>query len=193
MSVRIVGPFPAMSNEGEIYGDATTGAVLQFLGIGSYKDPLNWLVIGGSLEEDPDTTNWGEQQKGAFWYNKTTGRFRTWNGSSIENVGSGSSSGGASALVVFSVSGGVVTIEKASNVSDVTRNNVGDFTITFGEMDDALYAAFICGRGTAATSAMFGAENHDNIVRTTTQLRIYTFNDSHAVADPTLCSVGIFQ
>lgn len=87
-----------------------------------------------------------------------------------------SGSGVTKRSVCFDASSGTPVILGADGVGSITDNGAGDFTVNFTAMPNANYAAFINGRALAgATNAgFFGMENHDFVVRSTTQLRIYT-------------------
>ncbi len=37
----------------------------------------------GAMTADPDTTSWGAEMEGAFWWNLTVHAFKHWDGSSI--------------------------------------------------------------------------------------------------------------
>lgn len=90
-----VGPaFPNGINVGHIHYNNFDGFMYRYLG-GVPTDTLNWVIIGGAGNTDPDTTGWTIQQDGAFWFNKTTNVFRSWDGTQIVTVGSGG--GGSSA------------------------------------------------------------------------------------------------
>jgi hypothetical protein len=86
-------------------------------------------------------------------------------------------------------------IRASGNVTSVLRNNTGDYTITFTTaMPDANYAAMLSGGSQAATQGRGFMEQHDSVLRSTTQLRIYSLNDTtSAVADSAVYSVAIFR
>ena len=86
-----------------------------------------------------------------------------------------------------------VTIRASGNVSSITDNGVGDYTLNFATaFSDINYSAVLGMRG-QSTSGRIGMEQHDAPLRTTTQLRIYVLNPSNqAPADPTVASVSIF-
>jgi hypothetical protein len=88
---------------------------------------------------------------------------------------------------------GSVTVSKSYNVTSVTRNGTGDYTVNFtAALSDANYAACIGGRF-GPGNLFFGVENHDNITRTTTALRIYTLNSGGSPVNAVVCSVLIFD
>jgi hypothetical protein len=86
MSIITYGPFPNNVNVGYIQYDTVTGGQFMYMG-GPPGDILNWKLIGGELLDQPDTTGWGDKQKGARWYNKSRGNFFGWNGSIIVMLG----------------------------------------------------------------------------------------------------------
>ena len=86
-------------------------------------------------------------------------------------------------------------IRASGNVTSVLRNNTGDYTITFTTaMPDANYAAMLSGGSQAATQGRGFMEQHDSVLRSTTQLRVYSLTDTtSAVADSAVYSVAIFR
>jgi hypothetical protein len=86
-------------------------------------------------------------------------------------------------------------IRASGNVTSVLRNNTGDYTITFTTaMPDANYAAILSGGSQIATQGRGFMEQHDAILRSTTQLRVYSLTDnSSAIADSAVYSVAIFR
>ena len=94
------------------------------------------------------------------------------------------------AFVMFDGTG-TPTIKSQFNVSSITDNGTGDYTINFtSSLPDAFYAAVIGGRGNS--SVVVGMENHDNILRTVDALRFYTLNASFSPIDCPIISVIIF-
>jgi len=107
--------FPSRNiSEGHRHVDLSGGGEFRYLG----GDPLDltnsWLLAGGELRADPDTTGWGDIQKGAQWFNTTTNRFRGWNGSAIINID------GSSDVAAFS--GALVTISSAQSIPHNTQD-----------------------------------------------------------------------
>jgi len=86
-------------------------------------------------------------------------------------------------------------IRASGNVTSVLRNGTGDYTITFTTaMPDANYAAMLSGGSQIATQGRGFMEQHDSILRSTTQLRVYSLTDNtSAVADSTVYSAAIFR
>lgn len=99
--------------------------------------------------------------------------------------------GMAKAWGKFSTATGTVTLDRSHNVSSITDNGVGDFTINWGiTFSDAHYALVFGARGTSNVGV--GMENHDNVSRSATAVRIYTLNGSFSVTDPSVCSFAAF-
>jgi hypothetical protein len=94
-----------------------------------------------------------------------------------------------------STNGANVKIRASGNVSSVLKNGTGDYTITFTTaMQDANYAAMLSGGSQAATQGRGFMEQHDSVLRSTTQLRVYSLTDTtSAVADSAVYSVSIFR
>jgi hypothetical protein len=94
-----------------------------------------------------------------------------------------------------STNGANVKIRASGNVSSVLKNGTGDYTITFTTaMQDANYAAMLSGGSQAATQGRGFMEQHDAVLRSTTQLRVYSLTDTtSAVADSAVYSVSIFR
>ena len=87
---------------------------------------------------------------------------------------------------------GTVAIRASGNVSSITDNTVGDYTVNFTTaMPDANYSAVTNSGGTSGvTSSVAG----DNIVaRTTTAFRFLSLAQSGAGADAATISVAIFR
>ena len=101
--------------------------------------------------------------------------------------------GSAKAWVNFNGTG-TVAIRASFNVSSITDNNTGDYTVNFtNALADANYSAVFGVRG-AATSGRLIMEQHDNVLRSTTQLRIYTLvPNTTALADSEVVDVAIFR
>jgi hypothetical protein len=80
--------FPTVgTNEGHIHLDTVGGGEYRYLG-GDITDTVaNWLLVGGRLVTNPDTSAWGTRQNGARWFNTTDGAFYGWNGAAIIYIG----------------------------------------------------------------------------------------------------------
>lgn len=100
-------------------------------------------------------------------------------------------SGTAKAWVNFNGTG-TVAIRRAFNVSSVTDNGVGDYTVNFTTaMVDTNYSISMTIGGTA--SAYMSRDFSDGTARTTSSIRVSTINTSVAVVDPAQVSVTIFS
>ena len=90
---------------------------------------------------------------------------------------------------------GTVAIRASFNVTSITDNGTGDYTVNFTTaMPDANYCS-VFGRTTSATvnNSGFG-ENSTNSLKTTTQLRLmHVSGGTPAPVDGTYCGVAIFR
>jgi hypothetical protein len=97
----------------------------------------------------------------------------------------------AKAWVTFSVSGGVVTLRSNYNVTSVTRNSAGNFTVNFTNALSA--AANICAVGSAGLS---GSRLLLDLVAyasfTTGSVQVITATDAGTLTDPDVCCVAVF-
>lgn len=98
--------------------------------------------------------------------------------------------GSAKAWVNFIGSTGV--IRASYNVSSVTRNGVGDYTVNMtNTLADANYSVSgLCG-GTANVGWIWLADQIT--ARTTSLFRFYTLNNTTAVADPAQVNISVFR
>lgn len=80
------GPFPYEVNTGYVHFDTVSSGLFRYLG-GNPSSVDNWKLVGGELSENPDTTGWGDRQRGATWFNVAEGNFFGWNGSAIVYLG----------------------------------------------------------------------------------------------------------
>lgn len=65
---------------------AGDGLILVNIG-GNPSLESSWRAIGGVTDGDPDTSDWGTDQEGAYWYDRSLDVLRTWDGSAIVSVG----------------------------------------------------------------------------------------------------------
>lgn len=105
--------------------------------------------------------------------------------------------GVAKAWVKFSVVAGTPVIDRAFNVSSITDNGVGDFTINFATpFSDSNYCLVGNGRSSTAGAFLAVVENFDTPMRTTTSVRIYalkiTGGGTITTDDPPIASVVVF-
>lgn len=99
---------------------------------------------------------------------------------------------GARAWVVFS--GGTPTVLASGNVSDVTRNSVGVYTITFATaMPDANYAVVGTADRPGTTGNGILSPDGTSPVKTATQVKVRTTNSADGAIDPSVVSVAIFR
>jgi hypothetical protein len=81
----------------------------------------------------------------------------------------------------------------SGNVSSITDNGVGDYTINFTTaLPDANYAALLSGRSTN-TTANFEVHEHFTSTRTVSALRIQALLNGVGAVDPAIISVAIFR
>ncbi len=78
--------FPANVSTGHIFQNLKDGGTYRFIG-GNPALSLSWILIGGELSTDPDTSTWTANQAGARWFNKVEQQYKGWNGIQIVLVG----------------------------------------------------------------------------------------------------------
>lgn len=87
---------------------------------------------------------------------------------------------------------GAVAIRAAFNVSSITDNGVGDYTVNFTNvMADVDYSVVGSSRGTAANSITMPVD--DVSARTVTGFRLQTVNSAFAVTDVAWVNYAIFR
>lgn len=88
---------------------------------------------------------------------------------------------------------GVVAIRASGNVSSITDNGTGDYTINFTTaLEDANYVpTFAFGNNGAATTA--GGQIHQTVAPTSLALRIQTYNAAGTIVDMTQVNVAILR
>lgn len=100
--------------------------------------------------------------------------------------------GSAKAWVNFNGQG-TVAIRRAFNVSSITDNGTGDYTINFtNALADADYSAFV----TVSNGSQSAAANTSNTAPTTTALRVFCIGDtgsSLSLADPLYFYAAVFR
>lgn len=88
---------------------------------------------------------------------------------------------------------GTVAIRASGNVSSITDNGTGDYTINFtNALADANYSTQATGQRAASNSALFGAITF-NRTPTTTACPVAFSEDAGSLQDPTICSVAVFR
>jgi len=100
--------------------------------------------------------------------------------------------GSAKAWIQFNGSG-TVGVGGSYNVSSITDNGVGDYTLNFTTaLPDPAYIVVGAARLAGNTAGL--NENPNNVVHATTAVRLFTFNTSTGAAiDATLVSVAVFR
>jgi hypothetical protein len=84
---------------------------------------------------------------------------------------------------------GTVAIRASGNVSSITDNGTGDYTVNFTTaMPDANYA----GLGCVANFGFTASVTFDSS-QTTTALRFTVCNDANVEFDPSVCNIAIFR
>ena len=90
---------------------------------------------------------------------------------------------------------GVVAIRASGNVTSITDNNTGDYTVNFTTaMTDTNYSFFGSSGQTAAATipAMLGI-NRDSLVYSTTAIRLYNITGAGTLLDSAYLNVCIFR
>lgn len=89
---------------------------------------------------------------------------------------------------------GTVAIRASGNVSSITDNGTGDYTVNFTTaMDDANYAYTFGGRSSVALGEVYHASKYD-ADPTTTSIRVLSWSGSTVVVrDVTTYCVSIFR
>ena len=101
--------------------------------------------------------------------------------------------GSAKAWVNFNGTG-TVAIRAAFNVSSITDNGTGDYTVNFATaMADINYNAIFGAGSQAAGVGAYVTEQNDSVLRSTTQLKIFTTHNASTLADKAVVSVSIFR
>lgn len=86
------------------------------------------------------------------------------------------------------------TILASANISSVTDNATGDFTLNFTKaLPDANYASVGMGQRTDAGDVALIVSNKQGTAPTASALRLQVFNVSQVLHDPTILSVAVFR
>lgn len=89
---------------------------------------------------------------------------------------------------------GTVAIRASYNVSSITDNGTGDYTVNFTTaISDTNYAAVFGGGAQAAATNAYITEQNDTVLRSTTQFRIYSQANATTVADKAVISIAILR
>jgi hypothetical protein len=115
-----------------------------------------------------------------------------------DNVGFNSGYGSAATVygcrAWINYNGTSATIRASGNITSVTKNATGDYTLNFTTaMPDVNYSAFTFGGSQVGSSSRIYMENHDNVLRSTTQIRIYSLNGSFTPTDSIIFSAAIIR
>jgi hypothetical protein len=87
---------------------------------------------------------------------------------------------------------GTPSIRASGNVTSITDNGTGDYTVNFTTaMPDANYAIAMTTGGT--TNAYLSRDLSDITARTTSAFRVSTINTSISVVDPTQVNIAVFR
>lgn len=120
----------------------------------------------------------------------STGLVQTSDGSGVIKLQSNGVTTNALAWVNFNGTTSPGTIRSQYNVSSVTKNGTGDYTLNFtAALSDANYCSCTSGGGSGVESAV-PADNAT--ARTTTAFRMYTLTSAGSLTDSAYISVAIF-
>ena len=87
---------------------------------------------------------------------------------------------------------GTVAIRASYNVSSITDNGLGDYTINFTTaMPDANYAPQVTGKSDGAATGYIAVAK--NAAQTTTAFGVVTIDDTGSVRDTTQVSFAVFR
>lgn len=110
------------------------------------------------------------------------------------NSGYGSAATAYGCRAWINYNGTGAAIRASGNITSVTKNGTGDYTINFTTaMPDVNYSAVAFGGSQISSSARIYMENHDNVLRSTTQLRFWSLNAGFAPTDSLIFSAAIFR
>jgi endoglucanase Acf2 len=88
---------------------------------------------------------------------------------------------------------GTVAIRASGNVSSITDNGTGDYTVNFATaMSDANYEFNLSSEGAGAGNALIGVEQHQATAPTTSAIRILVKQGTTSL-DRNFISVAIFR
>ncbi len=84
MSVGI--GFPSSNiQKGHLFYDLDESSIWVYLG-GDPKVVTSWRLLNGIFSQNPDTTQWQNNQVSAIWFNLSERRLKSWNGSSVIDI-----------------------------------------------------------------------------------------------------------
>lgn len=80
------GSFPTVGvQQGARHVSSVNGLIYRYLG-GDPASDNNWIIDGGTVSVDPDTSGWGTNKIGATWYNTTDREQKYWTGAYIRST-----------------------------------------------------------------------------------------------------------
>lgn len=86
MADTVGGGFPTSGvQKGSTFFDIDDSTTWIYLG-GPPRLVSSWKLLNGIFTTNPDTTLWGQPQRGAIWWNSSEGKLQTWNGTSIQDL-----------------------------------------------------------------------------------------------------------
>ena len=89
---------------------------------------------------------------------------------------------------------GTVAIRASYNVSSITDNGTGNYTVNFTTaMPDTNYTTAFGGGSQIPGNAYYAMEQHDSPLRTTSAVKIYAVNGSVTAGDAGIVCVHIFR
>ena len=110
------------------------------------------------------------------------------------NSGYGSAATAYGCRAWINYNGTGASIRGSGNITSVTKNATGDYTFNFATaMPDVNYSAFAFGGSQVGASSRIYMEQHDSVLRSTTQIRIYSLNGAFAPTDSLVMSVSFFR
>jgi len=120
---------------GHVFCDVDDATLWQFLG-GIPTSVASWILIGGCVNEQPDTSQWGLAQAGAVWFHTAYREYYGWNGSTITPlaIGQGINAYNFRRRVVYQDDfiGGSQT---AGFIGAIGFNGTGTLTVRSGEAE----------------------------------------------------------
>jgi hypothetical protein len=132
-------------NKGHVFYDLDERALYRYIG-GNPTLSSSWILMNGQFITHPDTTLWGDRQKGAIWFSINNGGFFGWDGSGVISVGG---SGGYSTIQ----QNGVDIVERSTlnivgksfelkDIGGVSRLALNDLSLMSYEFDDFVSGGF---------------------------------------------------
>ncbi len=124
----------------------------------------------------------------------TNGVTYIWDGAKWTAAAPGSGSAGDVAAWVNFNGTGVVAIRASGNVSSITDNGTGDYTVNFtNAMPDTDYAVFGFIRATNAGSVFMSGETGSTTWQQTNSVRVVTLGTAGGIADSPYAFVSVVR